>query len=105
MEKKASASWLRDAKAKISSGGSPAPVDRPFLIEGSGPLGEPGQHAQALHEIFQEIARNSPLSVALTVRGEDITYQELNRRANRVANRLIHLGVGPESLVGVAIGR
>ena len=45
------------------------------------------------------------MAVALTFRGEDMSYAELNRRANRVANRLRAMGVGPETLVGLAIGR
>ena len=112
MEKQVSASWLRNATAKISSSlrpdplNRPFPVNRPFLIEESGQLADPvQQHAQALHEIFQGVAHVNPLSVALTFRGEDISYKELNRRANRVAHRLINLGVGPESPVGLAIGR
>ena len=105
MDKQARALWRKNATAKTSSGYRTVSAAGPFLIEGSGQIADPGQPAPALHAVFQDVVRANPLGVALTFRGEDINYQELNRRANRVAHRLIHLGVGPESFVGVAIGR
>ncbi|WP_163007187.1 AMP-binding protein, partial [Pseudomonas viridiflava] len=37
--------------------------------------------------------------------GAQLTYRELNRRANRLAHVLIAHGVGPEVLVGIAVER
>lgn len=34
-----------------------------------------------------------------------LNYAELNRRANRLAHRLIEAGVGPDTLVGLAVER
>ncbi|RST46047.1 AMP-binding protein, partial [Variovorax sp. MHTC-1] len=34
-----------------------------------------------------------------------LSYAELNKRANRLAHRLIALGVGPETKVGLAVER
>ena len=46
-----------------------------------------------------------PQAIALIFGEESLTYQELNERANRLAHHLIGLGVGPESLVGIALER
>ncbi len=80
-------------------------TDRPFLIEPSNPTGPRQKHARPLHELFEEVALASPLAVALTYQGADLSYGELNRRANCGARRLRALGVGPESLVGLGTGR
>lgn len=47
----------------------------------------------------------SPGSLAVSDSTVRLTYRELNTRANRLAHRLIRLGVGRESLVAVCIDR
>jgi len=83
----------------------PSIVSQPFLIEPL-PLPEP-QHKQVrpLHELFEQIALANPLKVALSFHGADLTYGELNQRANQLARRLRDLGVRQESHVGLAIDR
>ncbi|WP_250399153.1 non-ribosomal peptide synthetase [Streptomyces cellostaticus] len=58
-----------------------------------------------VHLLFQRQAASAPEAVALRWRGGTMTYGELNRRANRIAHRLIAAGVGPQQLVGVRIRR
>ena len=60
---------------------------------------------ERLHDRFERVAARSPDAVALTFRGEALTYGELDRRANDVAGRLSALGVGPESRVAVCLER
>ncbi len=47
----------------------------------------------------------APHAVALTLAGRSLTYAELDERANRLANHLQSLGVGPEVLVGLSAPR
>ncbi len=58
-----------------------------------------------VHELFELQVERRPEAIAVVCEGEEITYSELNRRANEMARRLQTLGVGPETLVGVALER
>jgi amino acid adenylation domain-containing protein len=58
-----------------------------------------------VHHWFEAQAARSPNAVAVSCGDHRLTYNELNRRANRVAHRLRALGVGPEVLVGLCTSR
>ncbi|MCS6246378.1 MAG: amino acid adenylation domain-containing protein [Opitutus sp.] len=60
---------------------------------------------ECLHQWFEAQVELKPKEVAVVFDKERITYQELNRRANHVAQRLIAAGVGHETLVGVFMDR
>ena len=61
---------------------------------------------RCLHHLFEERAEAEPEVVALlTADGEEMTYRELDRRANRLALDLVKLGVGPETVVALALER
>ncbi|MFI8517800.1 amino acid adenylation domain-containing protein [Streptomyces sp. NPDC085481] len=52
---------------------------------------------------FEATAARTPGAVALTDGVTTLTYAELNARANRIAHRLIGLGIGPGATVAVAL--
>src|SRR5699024_5617617 len=52
--------------------------------------------ARPISALIAAQARQRPGAIALVHRGERLTFAELEARANRLAHRLIHLGVGPE---------
>lgn len=58
-----------------------------------------------VHRLFEEQAERTPDRIGVAFENESLTYRELNDRANRLAHRLHRLGVGPDSLVGVFVGR
>jgi amino acid adenylation domain-containing protein len=58
-----------------------------------------------IHLAFAEQARRTPDAVAVRFEQDELTYNELNRRANRLAHRLRRLGVGPEVRVGLLARR
>jgi amino acid adenylation domain-containing protein/non-ribosomal peptide synthase protein (TIGR01720 family) len=58
-----------------------------------------------LHQLVEAQVERTPDAIALVFRQEQLTYRELNRRANQLAHYLQSLGVGPESLVAICIER
>ncbi|MEU8364729.1 amino acid adenylation domain-containing protein [Nonomuraea sp. NPDC048882] len=55
--------------------------------------------------LFEAQVARTPDAVALTCGDVELTYAELDRRANQVAGRLIGLGIGPESVVAAVFDR
>jgi amino acid adenylation domain-containing protein len=58
-----------------------------------------------IHGLFEGQVDRTPELPAVIHRGEELAYRELDRRANRLAHRLIATGVGAEELVGVCLER
>jgi amino acid adenylation domain-containing protein len=63
----------------------------------------PGE--RPIHELFEEQASRAGDALAVVCEDRQLTYAELNRRANQLAHYLRRLGVGLEVLVGVAAER
>ncbi|NJK48665.1 amino acid adenylation domain-containing protein [Candidatus Gracilibacteria bacterium] len=60
---------------------------------------------RCIHELFEAQVEKNPEAVALVFKEQQITYQELNCRANQLAHYLKKVGVGLEGLVGICIDR
>ena len=58
-----------------------------------------------VHQLIEQQVARTPDAVALVCADEELTYAELNRRANRLAHLLVAKGVGPDVPVGVCIER
>ncbi len=58
-----------------------------------------------LVDLFDRRVVETPDAQALVFEGERLSYAEFAARANRLARHLVSVGVGPDSLVGLAIGR
>lgn len=58
-----------------------------------------------IHALFEAQVEKNPTGVAMIFEGRELTYQQLNEQANRLAYLLQGLGVGPESRVGVCVER
>ncbi|MFJ9695062.1 amino acid adenylation domain-containing protein [Kitasatospora sp. NPDC101183] len=61
--------------------------------------------AATLPELFEAQAALTPEADAVVLGDTVVSYRELNERANRLAHRLIGLGVGPEQFVALAVPR
>ena len=58
-----------------------------------------------IHELFEAQVECIPDTIAVSFGEHGLTYAELNKRANQLAQYLQKLGVGPEILVGISIER
>ncbi len=61
--------------------------------------------ASTIAAVFSEQAARTPDAIALISHGRSMSYRRLEESANRLARRLQALGVKPDTLVGVAMGR
>src|SRR5690606_35768676 len=55
--------------------------------------------------LFEEQVKKTPDSIAVVFEDEQVTYRELNTRANQLAHYLSALGVAPERLVAICLER
>ncbi|PYX86680.1 MAG: hypothetical protein DMG68_14615 [Acidobacteria bacterium] len=60
---------------------------------------------QTISALFEQQAVKTPDRAALVCNDQQLTYAELNRRANQLAHHLRKLGVGPDALVGLCVER
>ena len=77
-------------------------VERPDLVQGAGlDLG-----TRPFHELFAErVARQPEVIAATAYDGQALSYGQLDRAANRIANGLLGRGLEAEEVVAVATGR
>jgi amino acid adenylation domain-containing protein len=60
---------------------------------------------KSIHQLFESQAAATPDTVALVWEDRQLTYRELNEKANRLARYLRSLGVKPDVLVGICLER
>jgi len=104
---------LRTLLDRVASGANPRVADLPILTAGE-------EHQlltawndtrvtfaqdQRIHDRIEAQARRTPAAVALVFRGQQLSYQELDAAANRLANYLIAGGIRPGDRVGICLRR
>ncbi|MEP0746908.1 non-ribosomal peptide synthetase [Coleofasciculus sp. FACHB-501] len=63
------------------------------------------QMGQCIHQLFEKQVEQTPDAIAVIFDNQQLTYTELNSRANQLAHHLQKLGVKPEVLVGICMER
>ncbi|MGG7637555.1 non-ribosomal peptide synthase/polyketide synthase, partial [Pseudomonas sp. ES1] len=66
---------------------------------------QPAASGEKVHETIAAWAQRTPQAIALVQDQQHMSFAELDARANRLAHALVAAGVGPETLVGIALGR
>src|SRR5438045_8449622 len=60
---------------------------------------------KGIPELFEAQVERSPNALAVLHHNEQLTYRQLNERANQLAHYLIAENIGPENVVGIALER
>ncbi|MGH7411975.1 MAG: non-ribosomal peptide synthetase, partial [Candidatus Methylomirabilis sp.] len=60
---------------------------------------------ECIHELFEAQVERTPDAIAVVMGDEQLTYRELNARANQLAHFLREQGVVPKVLVGICMER
>lgn len=92
-----------DSQVQDRSGNSVSALVEQVRVWNGPRIDYPRDHTVA--QLFEEMVELSPSSIALEFGSEQLTYADLNSRANQLAHRLRAAGVGPETLVGCCIDR
>jgi amino acid adenylation domain-containing protein len=58
-----------------------------------------------IHQLFEAQVARTPTAIAVVCEDDSITYHQLNRRANQLADRLHRMGVTADVLVGILMER
>jgi amino acid adenylation domain-containing protein len=69
------------------------------LLKKWGRIEEPLEQYPCVHRLFEAQAARSPHSIALSFQGEQMTYRQLNERADALANRIVEAGIEPDQVV------
>jgi amino acid adenylation domain-containing protein len=65
----------------------------------------PYPDTKCIHQLFEAQVAKTPNALALSHGNQELSYRELNQRANQLAHHLRKLGVGPNRLVGICMPR
>ncbi len=80
------------------------PERRQLIGEWSG-VTLPFPEHSCIHTLFEAQVERTPDAIAAEFRGEQVSYRQLNNRANQLAHSLRNHGVGPDTLVGICVER
>jgi amino acid adenylation domain-containing protein len=58
-----------------------------------------------IHHLFEQQVARTPAAIAVAFKSTQLTYQELNTRANQLAHYLLLQGVQPDTLIGLQMDR
>ncbi|MBX8474274.1 amino acid adenylation domain-containing protein [Pseudomonas cichorii] len=79
--------------------------ERQRVLQDLNPARTPYPHDRTIHRLFEEQASVRGDELAVAFEGQRLSYNELNRQANRLAHHLIGLGVRPDDRVAICVER
>ncbi len=99
-------------RAMVADAGQPAlrvdlvdPAERALLLETWNATEAPYPRDRCIHRLFEEQARRAPAAVAVVHGDVELSYAELDRRADRLARLLVDEGVSPGDRVATLLER
>jgi amino acid adenylation domain-containing protein/non-ribosomal peptide synthase protein (TIGR01720 family) len=97
--------FIADPDARVSDVTLVDDAERARLLAAWNDTDRPYELVTPVSRLFEAHAANRPGATAVRAGGADVSYGEVNARANRLARRLRALGVGPGTHVGVCTAR
>ncbi|MEB4785075.1 condensation domain-containing protein, partial [Paenibacillus jamilae] len=98
-------SILRNPSATIAELGILTPSEKEQILGAFNPGQPEAAPAAAFHRLFEEQAERTPEAAAIVYENDQLTYAELNERANSLAATLRASGIGRETIVGILAER
>jgi amino acid adenylation domain-containing protein len=95
---------VADSQQRVARIEIMGPEERQLLVEWNATEVDFGVEA-CVHQLFEKQVEQTPDNVAVEYGSKEITYRELDRRANQLAHYLRKQGIGPEMVVGIWVER
>lgn len=96
---------IEDVRSRVLEARMTSESEREQVIERWNDTRRDYASTSTLQDLFERQARRTPDKVAVEVGHKRLTFRELDEQANRIANYLRSVGVGPETLVGLCVER
>ncbi|HEU4559707.1 MAG TPA: condensation domain-containing protein, partial [Longimicrobium sp.] len=96
---------VADADARLSKLALMEDAERRQVVAEWNATGAAYPRERCVHELFEAQAERTPAAAAVVFEGGELTYRELEERANRLAWHLAAMGVGPDARVGLCLER
>src|SRR5699024_5984766 len=79
--------------------------EKAFILETFNDTTAEYPREKTIHQLFEDQVMRTPDQVAVVYEGQQLTFRELNERANQLARTLRAEGVQPDQLVGIMVDR
>src|SRR4051812_1637322 len=86
-------------------GATAAPEEQGPVLAGCDAAAAQWPPELCVHQLVEQQAASTPDALAAVCEATELTYAQLNARANQLARRLVDLGVRPESRVALCVER
>ena len=96
---------VNDPKQKVSNVNYISDKEQELMHTTWNATESPFPSEQTIYQLFEDWAAQNPEHTALIFNGEQLTYKQLNERANQLAAYLRKNSVGAETLAGIAMPR
>ncbi|WP_232832495.1 non-ribosomal peptide synthetase [Photorhabdus sp. CRCIA-P01] len=81
------------------------PEEQDYLLHGLNQTAVEYDRSQCIHERMEAFAEQTPDAIALVFGDQQLTYAQLNARANQLAHYLVVQGAKPDSMIAICIER
>jgi amino acid adenylation domain-containing protein len=94
-----------DPEARIATLPILSDDERRIIVYEWNATGSAGAGTRCLHDLVVEQVRRTPNAISVLSGRDHVTYGDLDRRANRLANHLINRGIAREAPVAICLDR